>query len=173
MFGVVMTETRTASVEQQKEFDAVLQKLDADIEKHNFHPIVKPVMFLLQNEDAAWWPQGMPLENVEQITQLVDETIKDKTVVKAMYDLLRISATVGQMQGGKMAGAHLMRLCDQIIKDKNLMALVQDGEFEAGTLAKAKDATGQASRAQPAKVGEKAPEGAMRIDQLPGRKPRI
>ena len=56
--------------EQQQhnpEVDAVLGKLDATLKQADLHPILKPVLMSMQNEDGVWWPEGMPLERVTEI----------------------------------------------------------------------------------------------------------
>jgi hypothetical protein len=158
----------------QAELDALLQKIDVEIEQNDLHPILKNAVFLLQNDEGAWWPQGMPIENVDELKGLLDAAMKDKSIVKAVYDLLKLAAAVGAVPTGKMAGAHLLHLCNQTIHEKNLIAVVKgDAEFAPGTLEKAKGAIGDTSKMNAPKLGEKAPAGAVKIDQLPGGKRRI
>ena len=45
-----------------------------------------------------------------------------------------------------------------------------DAEFEPGTVGKAKDVVGGTARATPRMVGDKLPEGTLRIDQLGGKR---
>jgi hypothetical protein len=162
-----------ATPEQQKEFDALLAKLETQLKEANMHPVVRDALFLLQDGDARWWPEGMPAENVEKLREAL-EAIPKQHLKFAVYDLCQIAVTVGQSPGGKMAGGHLLHFCNQVIEEKNLIGAAKgDAEFDPGALAKAKGAIAAAPRAQPGKVGEKAPEGSLRIDQLPGRKPRI
>ena len=167
--------TEKPNTAQQAEIDAAMQKIDADLEKNDQHPIVKRALILMQTDEGAWWPQGMPIENVDELRVLVDESIKEKTVVKAMYDLIRVATAVGAAPTGKMAGGHLLRLCDELIKAKGLMAIVKaDAEFAPGVLEKAKGAIGDTSKANAPKLGEKAPAGTLKVDQLgPNSKRRI
>ena len=149
--------------EQQQhnpEVDAVLGKLDATLKQADLHPILKPVLMSMQNEDGVWWPEGMPLERVTEIKAMLDDAVTDKSIIKAVYDLLQ--------------GAHLVRICTDVTHEKKLMSMLgADAEFAPGTVEKAKDVVGGAARATPAMVGDKPPEGALRIDQLAGNKRRM
>ena len=163
--------------EQQQhnpEVDAVLGKLDATLKQADLHPILKPVLMSMQNEDGVWWPEGMPLERVTEIKAMLDDAVTDKSIIKAVYDLLQGAAAVGAAPGGEMVGAHLVRICNDVIHEKKLMSMLgADAEFAPGTVEKAKDVVGGAARATPAMVGDKPPEGALRIDQLAGNKRRM
>ena len=162
-----------ATPEQQREFEALLAKLETQLKEANMHPIVRDALFLMQDGEARWWPEGMPAENVEELRQALDAVPKQHLMF-AVYDLCQIASAVGQSPGGKMAGGHLLHFCNQVIEEKNLIGVAKgDAEFDPGALAKARGAIASAPRAQPGKIGDKAPEGTLRIDQLPGRKPRI
>ena len=144
----------------------MLAKIDGTLKQDGLHPTVKPVLFLLQNEDARWYPEGLPNEAVEFIRTLINDVPSDQLIF-AVYDLIRVATTVGAAPGGKMAGGHLLRICNDVIDEKHLIGAAKgDAEFDAGALQKAKGATGQAARAQPAKVGDAAPTGSMRVDQI-------
>lgn len=159
------------SEQPNPELDAILAKLDVVLKQAELHPILKPVLMLMQNDDGAWWPEGMPLDRVTEVKGLLDDAITDKSIIKAVYDLLQGAAVVGAAPGGTMAGAHLVRICNDCIHEKKLMAMLgADAEFAPGTVEKAKGVVGAAARATPAKVGDKPPEGTLRIDQLGGKR---
>ena len=167
-----MAETLTP--QQRSEMEALLKEIHDKLASQNFHPIVLEALFLLQDDEARWWPQGMPKENAETILKLLDEVPKQHTIF-AVYDLIKVATVVGKAPGGTMAGGHLLRLCNDVIHDKNLIGVAKgDAEFAPGALGKAKDAIAAAPRAQPGKVGEKAPAGSFRIDQItPAGKRRL
>lgn len=169
-----MVDKSKPNPDTQAEVDALIKRIESDLDKNDLHPILKHCLFLLQDQDGTWWPQGMPIENVNEWKGLVDEAVKDKSIVKAVYDMLKLAAAVGGTPQGKMAGAHLLALCNQTIHDKNLLALAKsDAEFSPGTLEKAKGSIGDTSKANAPKLHEKPPEGAVKINQLPGGKRRI
>ncbi len=159
------------SEQTNPEVDAIFAKLDVVLKQGDLHPILKPVLVLMQNDDGAWWPEGMPLERVNEVKGLLNQALADKSIIKAVYDLLQGAAVVGAATGGTIAGAHLVRICNDCIHDNKLMAMLgADAEFSPGTVEKAKDIVGAAARATPAKVGDKPPAGTLRIDQLGGKR---
>ena len=155
------------------ELDAILGKLDATLKQGDLHPILKPVLLSMQNDDGVWWPEGMPLDRVVEIKEMLDDAVTDKSIIKAVYDLLQGAAAAGAAPGGEMVAAHLVRICNDVIHEKKLMAMLgADAEFAPGTVEKAASVTGGAMRATPAMVGDKRPEGTLRVDQLAGNKRR-
>lgn len=162
------------SEQQSPQAQAVLAKLDASLADNDLHPILKPVLVFMQDDDGEWWPAGMPLENVTEIKRLFDAALADGSIIKAVYDLLQCATAVGATGTGKMVAAHLVRICNDVIHEKKLLAMFDaDAEFAPGSIQKAAALTGGASRPAPAKFGDKPPTGTLRIDQLAGGKRRL
>ncbi len=161
--------------EQLEVTDEALSNLDQAIAAGNLHPILKPVLLLMQNDDGNWWPDQMPMERVTTIKELLEAAHAEKTINKALFDLLRASTVIHKKPGAQTVGLHLMALCENCIVEKNLLAqFKRDAEFAPGDLDKAKDMVGAKPTAQPAKVGDKPPEGSLRVDQItPGGKRRL
>lgn len=158
---------------EKGELTKMLAQLDETLEKAHFHPIVKFALFNLQAPDGTWLPK-MPPERLSALGEAIEETRKDKTIVKAMWDLLRLSTVLyKEMKAGDIA-LELYAVCDHYITFYKLTnTMSPDAEVGTAQRAAAKGAIGDTSKANAPKLGEKPPEGAVKINQLPGGKRRI
>ena len=154
------------SEQEKSELKAVLAKLDDTLEKGRLHPIVKFALFNLQAPDGTWLPK-LPPERLSALREAIEETRKYKTIVKAMWDLLRLSTVLwSEMKAGDVA-LELYAVVDHYIVTYNLVqAMAPDAEVGAAARSAARGAIGDTSKVSAPKLGEKAPAGTLKIDQL-------
>ncbi len=157
---------------EKTELTALIAKLDDSLAEGRLHPIVKFALFNLQAPDGTWFPT-MPPERLSALGEAIEETRANKTIVKAMWDLLRLSAVLHtEMKAGNIA-LELFAVVDHYIVKYNLVQQMgPDAEGAPGARAAAKGAIGDTTKLQAPKVGEKAPPGTLRVNQLRPSKPR-
>ncbi|MDP2345871.1 MAG: hypothetical protein Q8O67_33335 [Deltaproteobacteria bacterium] len=153
---------------EKTELKATLDKLDDTLEKSNFHPIVKFTLFNLQDVDGTWFPT-MPVSRATALMDAIEETRKDNTIVKAMWDLLRLSVVLWkEMKVGPIA-LELFAVVDHIIIKHNLVQqLSPNAEVGAAQRTAAKAALGDTTKATAPKLGEKPPVGSVKAGDLRG-----
>lgn len=161
------------SEQEKTELKKLFDKLDDTLEQGRLHPIVKFALFNLQAPDGTWLPKLTP-ERLSALGEAIEETRANKTIAKAMWDLLRLSTVLyNEMKAGDVA-LELYAVVDHYITHYNLIQHIRpDAEVGTAQRTAAKGAIGDTSKANAPKLGEKPPEGAVKINQLPGGKRRI
>jgi hypothetical protein len=146
---------------------AAVAELEETIEKFDFHPMVRDILLLAQTPEGQWWADQIPMDRVEQIKQLFDAAIADKSIRKGLYDVLRCAVAIYKNQpGGQRVGLHLLGLAETCIYQHKIIPLEGNTEFAPGTLEKVKEAIGKTESPNAPKVGEKRPDGALTLDSL-------
>lgn len=162
------------SEQEKTELKKLFEKVDDTLEQGHFHPIVKFALYNLQAPDGTWLPKFTP-ERLSALGEAIEETRANHTIAKAMWDLLRLSTVLWkEMKVGDIA-LELYGVCDHYITHYKLINSIRP-DAESATSAQrtaAKGAIGDTSKANAPKLGEKPPEGAVKINQLPGGKRRI
>src|ERR1043166_6442146 len=97
---------------QQRETQ--LEPLHAVVEKKGFHEAVGVVVVAMMDDAGEWWPKGMPIERVAVVRAAVADAVADGTFEKCVKDLENLAVAVGKKPRGKMVGAHLALLLEEI-----------------------------------------------------------
>jgi hypothetical protein len=139
-----------------------LSDLDHVMQSGGLHPVVKAAVFLVQDENGEFYRDEIPVQNIAFLKQVLDAAEVDGHIKEAVLDLGKLSAVLHRQAGGKRVALHLYALCEQTIVEKQLLNL--EADFEA--IEDTKPAIGRTEKVIPAKVGEKPPEGSLKIDKL-------
>ena len=157
--------------------DDIVKQIDATLAKGRLHPVVKDVLFLLNDENGNWI-NDFSLERLQQIQAVILATdTRGEThapianhklqLVDAVFDLFKTCAHLWEVAPAKKASMVLYALLEKIVVEKNLMAIVKgDAEFTPGHLSSAMHAIGDEVTSTAPKLGEQAPAGSVRVDKL-------
>lgn len=122
---------------------------------------------------STQWAKAPPADLRPTINGWIAEAQKDGTIGDAVFGLVQLAVFMDHVLklDAKLFGEIVSITNDAIIK-YDLLKLVNVTDKDAGKKAAAlRETTGQAKAGAPAKVGEKAPEGTLRPDQInPGKR---
>lgn len=154
---------------ERKKVDDIVQQIDATLAKGRLHPVVKDVLFLLNDENGNWI-NDFSLDRLKQLQAVILATDKAEgklQLVDAVFDLFKACASLWEIAAAKKAAMVLYALLEKLVVEKNLMAIVRgDAEFSAGHLSSALHAIGDEVTNTAPRVGEAAPAGSVKVDKL-------
>jgi len=157
--------------EEKVKIDAEYAKLEKELKDSGKHEMCLKTLAMLLTPDgqgyrdqwepeiaAAWWVE-------------LDKTKADRSMKKAIDDLILLAFFIDQKLGKKNLHLGLLILLNEAVVKYQLVDASVPAQFDPNAKTQDPKVTGTKDRAIPAKVGEKAPEGAVRPDQL-GKGPR-
>ena len=160
--------------ELEKQFDEKWAEVVAIYEKAQMHPVVPQVMMMLMGDEGLALRHEWTKPMVESFWTYLEPAYAEKTHRKAIDDLIRIAHYLNTKQDRLLLATGLLVLLNEAVIKWKLVDMEVNAKFEgADDKAAANAVTGGKDRPVPAKVGEKAPEGSVRPDQLVGSKRRI
>lgn len=169
-----MSDKPPLTPEEQKLVETEWDKTLKVFEKANLHPVCPQVLMLFLAEDMVSWRTDWTTPMVESFWKLMDPTLAEKTHRQAITDLIKIATYVNEKLDRVLLSTGLLVLLNEAVLKWKLVDMDAQGKFEGqDAKAVAAAALGSKDRPVPAKVGEKAPEGSLRPDQLAGAKRRI
>ena len=95
-----------------------LEPLHEVVEKKGFHEAVGVVVVAMMDDAGEWWPKGMPIERVAVVRAAVADAVADGSFEKCVKDLENLAVAVGKKPRGKMVGAHLALLLEEIVDSR-------------------------------------------------------
>ena len=167
-----MTDENSISDEEKAKLQAAFGEIEKQFKARGVHGICLKVLAMLLSDDGVTWLDQWTPEIAKAFWALLEEAKAAKTHRMALDDLIMLAAYMQQKLHKPDLGAGLLILINEAVMRWKLVDLDVDAQFDAqaGDGA-ANTVTGGKDRAKPAKVGDKAPEGAVRPDQL-GKGPR-
>lgn len=155
---------------ERKKVDDIVQQIDETLAKGRIHPVVKDVLFLLNDENGNWI-SSFSLERLQQLQAVILATDKAEgqklQLVDAVFDLFKTSAWLWEVGAAKKAAMVLHGLLEKIVVEKNLMAVVKgDAEFTPGHLSSMMHSIGDEVTNTAPRLGEPAPAGSVTVDKL-------
>jgi hypothetical protein len=149
---------------ERQTVDEIVKLIDETLAKGRIHPVVKDVLFLLNDENGDWI-NDFSLGRLQQLQAVILAT--DKQLVDAVFDLFKASAQLWEVAAAKKASMVLYQLLEKIVVDKNLMGVVNgDAEFTPGHLSTAMHTIGDEVTNTAPRHGATAPEGSVKADTL-------
>ena len=155
---------------ERRKVDDIVKAIDDTLATGRIHPVVKDVLFLLNDENGNWL-NDFSLDRLKQLQAVVLATDKAEgqklQLVDAVFDLFKACASLWEVAAAKKAAMVLSALLEKIVVDKNLMAIVKgDAEFSPGRLSSALHSIGDEVTNTAPKFGEAAPAGSVTVDKL-------
>lgn len=161
------------SPDEQRQIDAKWAELQKAFQDAKTHPVCLKLMTILLADDGVSWRPAWTKPMVEAFWKHLDAAQADKTVKKAVEDLIYFAAFLHhQLDRFELAAGVLVLLNEAVVKYK-LVDIDVDAKFEAAGDGKGRLVTGAKDRAVPALAGAARPQGALRPDQFGGNKRRI
>jgi hypothetical protein len=156
--------------EQQKELDDLEAAFDAELEKHQGHGIIKVALKVCTTDEGLPWRPQLHPDARRYLEDILVECNKDGTIGWATHGLIAVANYLDSKKAGKIAYEILSLANDTVIR----YDLVARQETAKKDWTKRNDKSRQESMATtgaskagvPAKVGDKAPEGTLRPDQI-------
>jgi hypothetical protein len=154
---------------ERKKLDQGIKKIDEVLAQGRFHPVVRDVLLLLQDEGG--WINDFPLARLQELQATIVATEKpvgtNLQLVDAVFDLFKLSSALWDLPPAKHAATVLYALLEKIVVEKNLLAVVKgDAEFTPGHLANAKHSVGDEITNTAPKLGEAAPAGSIKAEKI-------
>jgi hypothetical protein len=162
------------SPEDQKKLDAKYAELEKEFKAAGKHEIVLKTMALLLEVDGQTYRENWTPDIAKAWWTELEKAKSARTHKQAINGLIELAFYFDQKLARKNLGLGLLLLLNEAVTRYQLVDVSLPASFDESedpTNDAKKTVTGGKKRAQPAKVGEKAPEGAVRPDQL-GKGPR-
>jgi hypothetical protein len=160
--------------EEQKKMDAKYAELEKEFKAAGKHEIVLKTMALLLEQDGQSYRENWTPDIAKEWWAELEKAKAARTHKPAINGLIELAFYFDGKLGRKNLGLGLLLLLNEAVVRYQLVDVSLPASFDEGqdpTNDAKKNVTGGKKRATPAKVGEKAPEGAVRPDQL-GKGPR-
>lgn len=149
---------------ERKRVDELVNQIDETLAKGRIHPVVKDVLFLLNDENGKWITD-FSLGRLQQLQAVILAT--DQQLVDAVFHLFRACAQLWEVASAKKASMVLYKLLEKIVVEKDLMGVVKgDAEFTPGHLSSALHAIGDEVTNTAPRAGEAAPQGSVKAERL-------
>jgi len=170
----VTDEAPKFSPEEQAAIDAQIKEIEAIEAKGKLHPIQRQLFSLALKEDGVTWLKELPEGGEKEIWSILS-AYKGDELGWAVFTMLRVSAYMDEtLKLGKIAYQILSIANDAVIKWDLVKTVTGTDKDAAKKEAALREKTGGEKMAQPKMVGDAAPEGTLRVDQItPGGKRRL
>lgn len=156
--------------DQQKELDGLDAALDAELEKHHGHGIIKVALKVCTTDEGLPWRPRLQPEARRYLEDILVECNKDGTIGWATHGLIAVANYLDSQKAGMVAYELLSLANDTVIKYDLVVRQEKAKEAWGKQNDKSRQETsammGTVKAGVPAKVGDKAPEGTLRPDQI-------
>ena len=149
--------------EQQKELDALTESLDAELEKHQAHPIIKVALQACTTDDGLPWRAKLHPDSIRYLEEILAVCDKDDTIGWATHGLIAVANYLDQKKAP--VGYEILNLANNTVIKYDLVARQEKAKKD---WAKHNDKSRQESLATTGvetnapKLGEKAPPGTFK-----------